>query len=515
MLAGELGQQGMRTLVLERRPEPSEVAKAGGLAGQILQLLHYRGELDRFREASTGPEPRRPRAGDGAPALRFPFGGLHLDFTQLEDPPMRAMLLPQPRLEGVLAERAIERGADVRHGHEVVGLRQDDDAVTVEVRGRPHGPYEVAAQFLVGCDGGRSRVRDLAGVPFPGTSLPEIERLASVTVPDSVTVLDDGGLDVPGVGAIPFGYTATEGGVFACSGMGGTMGVYTAEIEATEYDDEAPMTVAELSASVSRVLGIDLPLGEPLRMTRFGYSAKQADTYRAGRVFLAGDSAHLFPAGGVAVNAGMLDAANLAWKLAGSVQGWAPPGLLDTYSEERRAAAERTLLHTRAQVALRRAYGPGGDALRALFLELTADEQPLRRLGALMAGTDIGSPMSDAHPLVGTLATDRTLHVDHEDPRFAGMLRKGRPVLLDLADRTDLRELAGRWRGRVDVVSATIDERPADALLLLPDARIAWAAAVDEPGQTALPALLEALTTWVGPPQRFDDREPRSLRPDR
>ena len=125
-------------------------------------------------------------------------------------------------------------------------------------------------------------------------------------------------------------------------------------------------------------------------MTRFGYSAKQADTYRDGRVFLAGDAAHLFPAGGVAVNAGMLDAANLAWKLAGSVHGWAPPGLLDTYSDERRAAAERTLLHTRAQVALRRGYGPGGDALRALFLELTADEQPLRRLGALMAGTDVG-----------------------------------------------------------------------------------------------------------------------------
>ena len=288
--------------------------------------------------------------------------------------------------------------------------------------------------------------------------------------------------------------------MFACFGMGGTMGVYTAEVEATAYDDDVPMTVAELSASVSRVLGIDLPLGEPLRMTRFGYSAKQADTYRTGRVFLAGDAAHLFPAGGVAVNAGMLDAANLAWKLAGSVQGWAPPGLLDTYSEERRAAAERTLLHTRAQVALRRAYGPGGDALRTLFLELTADEQPLRRLGALMAGTDVGSPMSDVHPLVGTFATDGVLHVDHEDPRLAGVLRQGRPVLLDLADRTDLRELAGRWRGRMDVVSATIDDRPADALLLLPDARIAWASTVDEPVTTAVPALREALTTWVGAP---------------
>jgi hypothetical protein len=319
-----------------------------------------------------------------------------------------------------------------------------------------------------------------------------------VTVPDSVTVLDDGGLDVAGVGKIPFGYTATERGVFACSGMGGTLGVYTAEVEASDYDDDLPMTVAELSASVRRVLGIDLPLGEPLRLTRFGYSAKQADSYRSGRVFLAGDAAHLFPAGGVAVNAGMLDAANLAWKLAGSVEGWAPSGLLDTYSEERRAAAERTLLHTRAQVALRRAHGPGGDALRALFLELTADEQPLRRLGALMAGTDVGSATSDEHPLVGTFATDRALHVDHQDPRTDGVLREGRPVFLDLADHEDMRELAGQWGDRVHVVRATLDEPPADALLLLPDARIAWAAGVGEPDETALPALREALTTWLG-----------------
>jgi 2-polyprenyl-6-methoxyphenol hydroxylase-like FAD-dependent oxidoreductase len=489
MLAGELGQAGVRTLLLERRPEPSETAKAGGLAGQVLQLLHYRGELDRFRGSSIGPDP----------APRFPFGGLHLDFTQLEDSPMRAVLLPQPRLEGLLAERAVERGAEVRRAHEVVDLHQDEEAVTIHVRG-PDGPYAVAAQFLVGCDGGRSRVRQLAGIPFPGTSFPEIERLASFTVPDSVTVLDDGGLDVPGAGRIPFGYTATERGVFACSGMGGTMGVYTAEVEATEYDDDEPMTVAELGASVSRVLGIDLPLGEPLRMTRFGYSAKQADTYRDGRIFLAGDAAHLFPAGGVAVNAGMLDAANLAWKLAGSVQGWAPPELLDTYSDERRAAAERTLLHTRAQVALRRGHGPAADALRALFLELTADEQPLRRLGALMAGTDVGSAMSATHPLVGAFATDRALHVDHEDPRFAGVLRSGRPVLLDLADRADLRELAGHCDGRVDVVSTPLGERPADALLIRPDALIAWAAPVAEPGETALPALREALTTWFGAP---------------
>ena len=488
MLAGELGLAGVRTLLLERRPEPSDVAKAGGLAGYILQLLHYRGELSRFRQASRnmGPDP----------APRLPFGGLHLDFTQLDDPPMRVMLLPQPRLERLLAERALESGADLRRGHEVVGMRQADDAVTVEVCG-PDASYEVSARFLVGCDGGRSRVREMAGIAMSGDALPEVERLASVTVPDSVTVLDDGALAVAGVGTIPFGYTATEHGVFACSGSAGTMGVYTAEVEAIDFDD-VPMTVEELAASVRRVLGIDLPLGEPLRMTRFGYSAKQAGTYRDRRVFLAGDAAHLFPAGGVAVNAGMLDAANLAWKLAAVVHGWAPPDLLDTYSGERHAAAERTLLHTRAQVALRRGHGPDADALRALFLELTADEQPLRRLGALMAGTDVGLPMTNGRPVVGTFVTDAALRVDHQDARFAGMLRPARALLLDLSDRSDLRMLAAQWSARVDVVTATADDRAADALLVRPDGVIAWTAPLDAAVDPAMTGLREALRTWFG-----------------
>jgi hypothetical protein len=145
-------------------------------------------------------------------------------------------------------------------------------------------------------------------------------------------------------------------------------------------------------------------------------------------------------------------------------------------------------------------HGATGDALRALFLELAADEQPLLRLGALMAGTDAGARASDAHPLVGAFVTDRLLHVAHEDPRFAGMLHRGRPLLLDLADRADLGQLAGEWGCRVDVVSAATAQRPADALLILPDARIAWAATVDEAGGAALLGLREALTTWLGAP---------------
>jgi len=492
MLAGELARWGVQTLLLERRPVPSDRARAGGLAGQVVQLLHYRGEIERLRAGRDTDRELPPR---------FPFGGLQLDFTRLEHPPMQPMLMSQRRLEELLAERADEQGAGVRRGHEVLDLQQDDDSVVLTVQG-PDGPYSATARFVVGCDGGGSRVRDLIGTPFEGTTLPEVERLAAVTVPDSVRVLEDGSLDVADVGRIPFGYTATARGVFACSGTGGRMSIYTAEVESTGYADDAPMTVAELDESVRRVLGVGVPLGEPLSMTRFGYSAKQADHYRAGRVFLAGDAAHLFPSGGVSVNVGMLDAANLAWKLAAGVQGWAPTGLLDTYDEERRAAADRVLLHTQAQVALRRGHGPTGDALRALMSELLLDEQPLRRLGALLAGADVGAGEATS-PVVGAFLTDLVLGVDHEDPRFAGFLGTGRPTLLDLADRADLRDIAARWADRLDVVGVAFDERPVDAVLVLPDARIAWTAAVDEPADTAGPAFGDAVTDWLGAPRTW------------
>ena len=490
MLAGELGRAGVRPLVLERLPQPSETPKAGGLSGQILELLRYRGELERFEAASTGPRP----------APRFPFGGMHVDFTQLADPPMQAMPLPQPLLERVLDERARELGAEVRRGQNVVGLSQDDARVTADVRGSD-GQHRVTARYLVGCDGASSRVRDLAGIPFPGITYPEVQRLAQVTVPESVTVLENGDLDVAGVGRIAFGFTRTERGEFA---QGSTdpqlMGLFTSEEESADYDDDEPMTLTELRDSIRRVLGVDLPLGEPTRLTRFTFHARQVERYRDGRILLAGDAAHLFPAPGVALNAGLLDSVNLAWKLAAAIHGWAPTGLLDTYDEERRLAADRTLLHTRAQVALRRAHDPAADALRELFQELLVDEQPARRLAALIAGSDVRYPVPghERHLLVGTFAPDLTLRTDQGTTSVAELMHTARPVLLDLADRPELREVAHGWRHRVDVQTATTDDRPADALLIRPDAHIAWAATADEPTDTAAVALREALSGWFG-----------------
>ncbi|CAN5299515.1 FAD-dependent monooxygenase [soil metagenome] len=482
-LARELRLAGVRTLILERLPEPRSVARAGGLGGRMLDMLRYRGLLGRFEAAS----------GKARPAPRFPFGGLHVDLTELVDPPMQALMLPQPQMETLLEELARELGAEVRRAHELIGLSQDQDRVTADVRG-PDGTFRVSAHYLVGCDGLGSRVRALADIAFPGVTYPEVNRLGSFTMPEALTLLDDGDYLVPGFSRLRAGYTRTADGVFAISSYTPhDIGVYTSEEEDRTYDDDQPMTVAEFSASVRRVLGWDLPLGEPSRLTRFTFHARHVERYRDRRILVAGDAAHLFPSGGVAVSAGMLDAVNLGWKLAAAINGWAPPGLLDTYHDERHLAGARTLLHTQAQVALRRGLDAAADALREIVSELLLDEAAARRIGALIAGADIRYPMPAAnpHPLAGSFAVDLT----------ADLLQTARPVLLDLADRDDLRDVARAWGDRVDVRAAYFDDRTADAMLIRPDAYIAWAAAVGEPAGKAAVGLREALTGWFGPPQ--------------
>ena len=481
-LARELRLAGVRVLVLEKLAQPWEVPKAGGLGGRILQLLRYRGLLDRF-EAASGTPPPTPR---------FPFGGLHVDLAGL-DSPMQALLLPQPRLESLLEELATEAGADVRRGHEALGLTQDDAGVTVDVRGAD-GPFRVTASYVVGCDGVGSRVREMAGIAFPGVTYPEVHRLGSFPMPESVTLHDDGDYEIGGLGRVRAGYTQTERGIFAISSYTpDDLSVYTCVAESDSYDDDAPMSLAEFGDSVERVLGTAIALREPRRLTRFTYGARHVDRYRAGRILLAGDAAHRFPSGGVAVNAGMLDAVNLACKLGAVVGGWAAEDLLDTYHLERHLAGERTLRHTQAQVALRRGLDPAADALRKLFEELLADEAPRRRIGEFIAGADVRYPASGTHPLAGTFVADL--------PGVAASLRAARPVLLDLADRADLRDGVHRWDHRVDVRTAVVDDRSADALLLRPDAHVAWAATVAEPTDTAVSGLRRALRQWFGEPR--------------
>ena len=494
MLAAELRLAGVRPLVLERRPQLRDTAKANGLGGQILQLLAYRGLMDRLEAAGSQ---------HSHVALRYPFGTVQLDLTNVPEPPLRGISLPQAELERVLDGRARELGAEIRRGHEVTGVRQDDAAVSAEVRG-PQGPYRVAGRFLAGCDGPRSPVRDLAGIPFPAATYPEVNRLAHVTLADSVTELDDGDLEVPGLGRIHAGFTRTERGVFALGRRtAGDLMIQTTEDQTADVDDDdALMTLAELQDSIRRVLGAELPIAEATRLSRYGFQAQQAEQYRHGRVLLAGDAAHVFPATGVGLNVGMTDAVNLAWKLAADIRGWAPAGVLDTYHSERHYAGARTMMQTQAQVALRRGQDPAAEALREVFQELLADEQPARRLGALIAGADIRYPMPGAsqHALAGTCAPDLTLHTEQGTTSVGRLMRSARPVVLDLAGRPELREIAGPWQDRVDIRAARTDHRPADALLIRPDAHIAWAATIDEAADTAVPALREALSSWFGSP---------------
>jgi 2-polyprenyl-6-methoxyphenol hydroxylase-like FAD-dependent oxidoreductase len=494
MLACELGLAGVRPLVLERQPQLREAPQANGFSGQIIELLRYRGLLERVEAASNGPV---------HPAPMIPFGGMDLNLAPLTDNPLRVLGLPQPRLERLLHEHARELGAEIRHGHEVAGVSQDDTTVTADVRG-PDGPYQISAGYLVGCDGAHSRVRDSAGIPFPGITYPEVNRLGQATVPDSVARPDSGDLDVPGVGRVRRGFTRTDRGVFAFGRLAsGVLMIQTTEDDSAEPDDDTPMTLTEFQGSIRRVLGGELPLKEVTRLSRYGFQARQADRYRTGRILLAGDAAHQFPATGIGINVGMLDAVNLAWKLAGQIHGWAPAGLLDTFHDERHFAGAREMLQAQAQVALRRGQDPAGQALRALFTELAADEQPLHRLAALIAGTDIRYPMpGPGHDtLTGTFAPDLTLYTDQGTTSVAELMPSARPVFLDLAGRPDLRETAQDWRHRVDVRTATTAGLRAAALLIRPDAYIAWAVPIDEPASTAAPALREALGRWFGRPE--------------
>ncbi|MDR3661106.1 MAG: FAD-dependent monooxygenase [Mycobacterium sp.] len=478
-LAAELCLAGIRPLVLERLPEIREVAKAGGIGGQILDLLRYRKLGDRL-ESVAGP----------SVTARLPFGGIHVDLTVLPESPMQVLRLAQPQLEALLADHARERGADIRRGHEVTGLQQHDDAVHLDVLG-PDGPYRIAARYVVGCDGVRSRVRELAGIGFPGITYPEIHRLATVTMPAEITVRDDGDYDVPGYGQLRWGYSQTAGGVFAiASSAPGQLGIYTSEAPDHDYDDDDPMTLAEFRDSVRRVLGAEIPLGEPKRLTRFTYAARHAERYVAGRVLLAGDAAHQIPTGGVAVSAGMLDTVNLAWKLAATLQGWAADGLLDTYHDERHHAGERLLLHSQAQVALRRGHDPAAEALRKVFSELVSDMPALARVAAMIAASDVRYPMpgTQPHALAGTFASDLPDDV-------VAALRAARPVFVG---PSELRDITASWGDRVEIRSATVPDRPADAMLIRPDAHIAWAADVGEPVEAAAAGLREALGYWFG-----------------
>jgi 2-polyprenyl-6-methoxyphenol hydroxylase-like FAD-dependent oxidoreductase len=499
MLAAELRLGGADPVVLERLPGVSEIPKGNGLIGQIVPVLDYRGLLDRFRADATwaGPIPR------------FSFGPLELDLSRLGVSPLHIMAIPQRRLEQLLEERLRELGGSVRRGHELIALSQHDDGVTLEVRG-PDGDYRLPARYLVGCDGARSLVRKQAGIGFPGVTSSELSRIGRVFLPAEMIVPGSGEVNLPGAGRVQptrvvrtprGGYGLTPLAILDKTALPGAYIVFTVE-EDPAADLDVPMSLDELCASFRRVAGADLPMTEPQWLTRTVGNSRLADRYLAGRLLLAGDAAHLFGAGG-SLNAGLLDAVNLGWKLAGQVRGWAPGGLLDSYHAERHAAGQRAILHTRAQKALS-ASGEGAQALRELFGELLEYDGPLRHIGELMQGSDVRYPMTgdglQPHPLLGRYVPDLRLETSEGATRVAELMRAARGVLLDFTAAPAVAETAAPWHDRVDVIAArcVCQAAPAAGLLIRPDGYVAWTAGPAGPGPAS--GLREALSAWFGRP---------------
>ncbi|WP_052372563.1 FAD-dependent monooxygenase [Amycolatopsis taiwanensis] len=467
MLACELALAGARPLVLERLAEPASEHRANGLVGQVVRMLDRRGLYERLTAPGAAPEP----------APGFVFGAFPLDLHDLPDNPLYTLAVPQHRIEQMLADRAAELGVEIRRGHEVTGLTQGEKSVTIELRERE--PIEAA--FLVGADGGHSVVRKLSGIDFPGVTRDDSVSLTGhASVPRDM-VGADGGLVVPGFGVVPpFRHLRTERGMFTWAPFPGRDPLISAAEWGQPADGDA--SLEELRAGVSRVLGADVPLGPPtgpgphLMRRLFGGNTRIASRYRAGRVFLLGDAAHVHSAiGGPGLNLGLQDAVNLGWKLATELRGDAPEGLLDTYESERLPVARRVTMHTQAQSLLIR---PGGDvtALRELFGELLALPATRQHIADLLSGADITYDMgAETGPLVGRWAPDL--------PGLRELTRTGRPLLLDPTGTLD----AGPWAQQVDTV--TVPELDT-ALLLRPDCYVAWQGTTAE-------GLHEALGTWV------------------
>jgi len=496
MLAAELCLGGVVPVVLERLPEISDIPKGNGMIGEIVQVLDYRGLREPFSADATyiGPVPG------------FDFGPVQLDFSRLGGSPLHVMAIPQRRLELQLATRLEALGGGITRSRELTALVQDDDRVTLDVRG-PERDYRLSCRYLVGCDGARSTVRKLAGIGFPGVTSAELSRIGRVRLPGATVDHGTGQVLVPGLGPLRQGrFVRTQTGRYSLAPLAMVdknaapeMFIVATAEEEPGADADSPLTLDELRASFRRVLGADLPMTEPQWLTKTVGNSRQADRYLAGRVLLAGDAAHIFGSGG-SLNVGLLDAVNLGWKLAAQVRGDAPAGLLDSYHAERHAAGERALMHTRAQHVLAQ-DGLYTESFRTLVGELLAYPEVVRHLGQLIEGSDVRYAVTAGaarpHPLAGLLAPDLRLNTPGGSARVAELLHTARPVLLDFTAGQRAAAAAAAWAGRLVVVTAEpqAPPGPADALLIRPDGYVAWAAGPGAPDPAA--GLADALLAWV------------------
>ncbi|WP_020671042.1 rifampin monooxygenase [Amycolatopsis nigrescens] len=437
MLAAELRLHDVRVLVLEKETEPVSFVRIVGLHIRSLELMAMRGLLDRLLEHGR----KRPAGGFFAAIAKPAPEGLDSAHAYL-------LGIPQPVVVRLLEEHAIQLGAQVRRGCAVAGFEQDDEGVTVELA----TGEQLRSRYLVGCDGARSAVRKLLGVGFPGepsrneTLMGEME--AGVSSEEIAAKAAE--IHHQRFWLRPFG-----------------KGVYSVLVPAAEVSDRTkPPTLEDFKQQLRAIAGTDFGVHSPRWLSRFGDATRLAERYRAGRVLLAGDAAHIHPPlGGQGLNLGIQDAVNLGWKLAAQIRGWAPETLLDTYQAERRPVAEDVLDNTRAQLELS-STEPGPQAVRRLLTELMDFDEVNRHLIEKITAIDIRYDFGEGPDLLGRRLRD----IDVKQGQLYGLLQHGRGLLLDRTERLTV----GGWSDRVDHLADPTAALDVPCVLLRPDGHVAW-----------------------------------------
>jgi 3-(3-hydroxy-phenyl)propionate hydroxylase len=466
MLAAELALAGIDVVIVERRASQDlEGSRAGGLHARTIEVLDQRGIADRFLD-------------EGKAMQIQGFAGIALDISDFPTRHNYGLALWQKHIERILAGWVDELGVPILRSCEVVGFTQDDTGVDVELS----GGASLRAKYLVGCDGGRSLIRKVAGIEFPGWD-PTISWLIA---------------EVEMTEAPQLGMRREGGGIGPVNPQGG--GPY--RVVLTEQPDEqaSEPTLQDLSAALIAAYGTDFGVHSPTWISRFTDMTRQAASYRERRVLLAGDAAHVHPPqGGQGLNTGVQDAVNLGWKLAQVVNETSPERLLDTYHDERHPVGARVLQNTMAQVALSRP-DDRHQALRDTMTELLSMDEPRKRIAAMLCGLDIHYDLGEGHPLLGRRMPDLDLHTAEGPTRVFTLLHDARPVLLNLGEPGGFD--ISPWADRVCLVDAkhagvwalpVLGEVAAPpAVLIRPDGHVAWA------GDLTDPALPRALETWFG-----------------
>ncbi len=466
VLAAELRLAGLSPLVIEKRAVRERIQPGAlGLHARSIEILDQRGLAERFLAAGT-------------PMQVIGFAGTRLDISAFPTRHPYGLSLPQKHTERLLGDWADALAVTILHGVEITGLAQDDTGVSVTLS----DGTSLRAAYLVGCDGGRSLVRKQAGIGFPGSD-PTISHLLAEA---DLTGEPKLGLFTDAIGT--HAISKTETGKFAI--MATEVGIGT-----------GPVTIDTLRTALSAHYGTDYGVDNPSYITRFTDMTRQAETYRRGRVLMAGDAAHIhYPAGGFGMGIGIEDAVNLGWKLALVANNRAPETLLDTYHAERHPAAAKLLRYTMASVALART-DERSKAVAGVLGDLLRLDEPARHIAGDMSGLATRYDLGEAHPLLGRRMPDRDLLTAKGPTRIAALLRDAKPLLLDFSGKTPL--YPGPWATRLTTLTAqtegdwllpVIGAVPAPkSVFIRPDGHVAWVGQGDDAG------LAEALARWLGP----------------